>query len=76
MDQVASFVREGLDGDEPVLVMVTADKIALLEDELGADAARVSFTDMGEAGRNPGRIISAWNDYAAGHLGHGRRGPS
>jgi anti-sigma regulatory factor (Ser/Thr protein kinase) len=70
---VAAFVREGLAAGEPVLVMVTADKIALLEDELGADAARVSFADMGEAGRNPGRIISAWGDFAADHLARGRR---
>jgi anti-sigma regulatory factor (Ser/Thr protein kinase) len=72
-ERVAAFVREGIEAGEPVLVMVTADKIGLLEDELGADAARVSFADMGEAGRNPGRIISAWGDYAAEHLAQGRR---
>ena len=71
-ERIAAFVREGLDAGEPVLVMVTADKIELLEEELGADAARVAFVDMGEAGRNPGRIISAWNDYAAEHLAAGR----
>ena len=37
--KMAAFIREGLAGDEPVLVMVTADKIALLRDELGAEAA-------------------------------------
>jgi anti-sigma regulatory factor (Ser/Thr protein kinase) len=73
VERVSAFVREGLEGGEPVLVMVTADKIRSLEEELGADAARVSFADMGEAGRNPGRIISAWHDYAAGHLARGRR---
>jgi anti-sigma regulatory factor (Ser/Thr protein kinase) len=57
----------------PVLVMVTADKIELLRDELGADAERVHFADMGVAGRNPGRIISAWGDFAVKHGGDGRR---
>lgn len=28
---------------------------------------------MGETGRNPGRIISAWSDFAAAHLAAGRR---
>jgi anti-sigma regulatory factor (Ser/Thr protein kinase) len=73
VERVSAFVHEGLAGGEPVLVMVTADKIASLEERLGADAARLSFADMGEAGRNPGRIISAWHDYAGDHLARGRR---
>jgi anti-sigma regulatory factor (Ser/Thr protein kinase) len=75
VERMAAFIREGLLDDEPVLVMVTADKIALLRAELGSEAARVTFIDMGETGRNPGRIISAWNDFAADHLapaGHAR----
>ncbi|MEA2469326.1 MAG: hypothetical protein QOE38_324 [Thermoleophilaceae bacterium] len=70
--QVGAFVREGVTADEPALVMVAADKIELLRAELGPDAARVLFIDMGEAGRNPGRIISAWHDFAAEHLAQGR----
>jgi anti-sigma regulatory factor (Ser/Thr protein kinase) len=70
--QISAFIREGLATDEPALVMVTADKIELLRAELGPDAAQVLFTDMGEAGRNPGRIISAWHDFAAEHLAQGR----
>ena len=71
--RTAEFVRGGVPGDEPVLVMVTADKIDLLRAELGPDADRVRFEDMGEAGRNPGRIISAWADFAEEHLAGGRR---
>jgi anti-sigma regulatory factor (Ser/Thr protein kinase) len=70
--EVAPFVREGVDNGEPVLVMVTADKIELLKAALGAAADRVTFADMAEEGRNPGRIISAWNEYAAGYLAEGR----
>jgi anti-sigma regulatory factor (Ser/Thr protein kinase) len=71
--EVAPFVREGVDNGEPVLVMVTADKIELLKVELGGAAQRVTFADMAEEGRNPGRIISAWNEYAEGYLAEGRR---
>ena len=71
-ERCAAFVREGLDADEPVLVMVTADKIELIRAELGDAAGRVSFADMAEAGRNPGRIISAWADFAAEHLAERR----
>lgn len=70
--QVGEFVRAGVEAGEPVLVMVTADKIALLREELGPAADCVVFADMAEAGRNPGRIISAWNDFAAGYLREGR----
>ena len=70
--EVTPFVREGIDNGEPMLVMVTEDKIELLKSELGAAAGSVTFMDMAEEGRNPGRIISAWNDYAAGYLADGR----
>jgi anti-sigma regulatory factor (Ser/Thr protein kinase) len=73
VEQTAAFIREGLSDGEPVLVMVRAGKIERLRAELGADAEHVSFSDMGEAGRNPGRIISAWSDFAAGHLRPGVR---
>jgi anti-sigma regulatory factor (Ser/Thr protein kinase) len=75
-EKSAAFIREGLAADEPVMVMVTGDKIGLLRDELGTAADRVRFEDMAEAGRNPGRIISAWNDFASEHVeaGHSARG--
>jgi anti-sigma regulatory factor (Ser/Thr protein kinase) len=73
VDSVGAFIRGGVEAGEPVLVMVTADKIELLREELGADADGVTFADMAEAGRNPGRIISAWSDFAAGFLAEGRR---
>jgi anti-sigma regulatory factor (Ser/Thr protein kinase) len=67
VEQNASFIREGLAADEPVLVMVPADKGELLRAQLGPEADRVCFVDMRDAGRNPGRIISAWNDFGAEH---------
>src|SRR5215208_2558869 len=73
LDRMAAFVREGIAAGEPVLVMVTADKVDALRAELGSEAQHVEFADMGEVGRNPGRIISAWNDFAAEHAGGGVR---
>ncbi|WP_436790057.1 anti-sigma factor RsbA family regulatory protein [Yinghuangia sp. YIM S10712] len=56
--QTVSFVREGLASDEPVAVAVPGRNLDLIRAGLGADADAVSFLDMAEAGRNPGRIIS------------------
>ena len=72
--RASSFVRDGLERDEPVLVMVQPDKIDALAGELGADAARVDFVDMADAGRNPGRIISHWSDFATLNAGRPARG--
>jgi anti-sigma regulatory factor (Ser/Thr protein kinase) len=51
------FVRAGLDAGEPVAVAVPGARLTLLRKALGAAAARVTWLDMAEAGRNPGRII-------------------
>ncbi|GAA0424420.1 sensor histidine kinase [Streptomyces luteireticuli] len=57
LSAVTAFVREGLASDEPVMVAVPRVRLELLRAGLGADAPAVRFTDMEEAGRNPGRII-------------------
>ncbi|MCU1428449.1 MAG: hypothetical protein JWL83_2449 [Actinomycetia bacterium] len=69
--RVGAFVRDGLDADEVVLVVVTAEKIARLRDLLGGDAARVHFRDMLEVGQNPARIVQAWRDLIARHVPDG-----
>jgi anti-sigma regulatory factor (Ser/Thr protein kinase) len=73
VQRTGAFIREGLAAGEPVLVMVPGDKGELLRGELGAEADRVCIVDMREAGRNPGRIISAWSDFAAEHKAGGGR---
>jgi anti-sigma regulatory factor (Ser/Thr protein kinase) len=65
------FILAGLEAGEPILVVVGAEKIDALRDELGADASGVTFADMAEVGRNPARIIPAWRDFLAAH-GAGR----
>jgi anti-sigma regulatory factor (Ser/Thr protein kinase) len=61
----ATFVRDGLEAHEPVLVLVVPWKIALLRSALGGDAAGVMFGDMEEIGRNPARIIPVWSEFVA-----------
>jgi anti-sigma regulatory factor (Ser/Thr protein kinase) len=68
----AAFIREGLAAGEPALVVVDAEKIALLRGELGAEAEHVQFADMAEVGSNPARIIQAWGDFVAERSDPGR----
>ncbi|CAL9668565.1 anti-sigma factor RsbA family regulatory protein [Streptomyces sp. enrichment culture] len=56
-DRTVAFVREGLAADEPVAVAVPGPNLELVRAGLGTDARDVTFLDMTEAGRNPGRII-------------------
>jgi anti-sigma regulatory factor (Ser/Thr protein kinase) len=51
------FILDALAADEPVLVAVPPDNLALISGALGPAASRVRFVNMTEAGRNPGRII-------------------
>ncbi|WP_433795839.1 anti-sigma factor RsbA family regulatory protein [Actinoplanes sp. CA-252034] len=51
------FVREAVAAGDAVLVAVPGHRLGPLRDALPDVAAAVSFTDMTEAGRNPGRII-------------------
>src|SRR4051794_40859960 len=64
LDGTLDFITEGLEADEPVLVVLAAAKIDALRSELGADADRVQFADMAKVGANPARIIPAWRDFA------------
>lgn len=67
-----SFMREGLEGDEAILVVVDADKIRALRSELDGDGERVLFADMADVGVNPARIIPAWRDFVDAHGVDGR----
>jgi anti-sigma regulatory factor (Ser/Thr protein kinase) len=59
----ASFVRDSLAAEEPIMVAVIEPRRNLLREELGADAEHVHFIDMEEVGRNPARIIPAWQKW-------------
>ncbi|WP_344889871.1 sensor histidine kinase [Actinomadura meridiana] len=51
------FIRAGRAAGEPVAVAVPGDRLTVLRAAVGRAAADVSWLDMSEAGRNPGRII-------------------
>ena len=66
-----SFIREGLDLGEPVLVAVPQPGLGLLRGALDdTELQRVRTADMSIAGRNPGRIIgSVLTAFVAEHPG-------
>ncbi|TDU80292.1 sensor histidine kinase [Streptomyces sp. KS 21] len=70
---VSGFVRAALAADEPVLVAVPAPRLESLRDSLGVDAAQVTWTDMTQLGRNPGRILAALQEFADRHAGRPAR---
>ena len=71
--RTAAFLRDGVEAEEPALVVVDAAKIALLREELGDAASGVQFADMAEVGANPARIIPAWRDFVTRSAPTGRR---
>ena len=68
------FLRVGLEAGEPALVAVSEVPRALLEEELGGEAAEVRFADMEALGRNPARIIPFWRQFVEECAGRPGRG--
>lgn len=54
------FVEAGLAAGETVLVALPQPRLESLQGALGPAADEVAFHPMEEIGRNPGRLISAW----------------
>ena len=67
MDGTLGFIRESVAAEEPILVVLSAEKLDALQTELGGDADRVLFADMEEVGINPRGSSPAWQDFVAGH---------
>ena len=72
VDRTAGFIRDAREADEPILVVVRAEKIDALRDELGTDDG-VRFADMADVGTNPARIIPAWREFVDEQGGSTRR---
>lgn len=66
------FLTEGLDAGEPTMVAVVPEHTEWLKDGLGRRADEIEFVDMHELGRNPARIIPAWQQFLDDHSGPGR----
>ena len=52
-----------------VLVVVPEPRLTALRTAVGDATTDVTFTDMTTVGRNPGRIISVWDDFVRGQAG-------
>lgn len=74
LDATVGFVRDGVLAGQPVMVVVSPRRMALLSAGLGAAAGAVRFVDMTEAGRNPARLIPLWRDFVGAHPGVAVRG--
>ncbi|HYP46969.1 MAG TPA: MEDS domain-containing protein [Propionibacteriaceae bacterium] len=72
IDAMVTFVEEGLAADESVLVALVEEHSDWLRDGLGPLAASVHFEDMRVFGRNPARLIPAWQQFLDLHSGPGR----
>lgn len=68
-----SFIEDALTDGESVVVAVDPDKQEKLRAELADDGSgpRVSFMDTAALGRNPGRLIPAWQDWVAKSVSDG-----
>lgn len=72
LDAIVPFVRDGLEADEAVFVVVDAEKVELIRERLDGQARGARFADMASLGLNPARIIPAWREFVAEHEGTGR----
>ena len=70
--QLVPFIRDGIEAGEAVMVAVTPEHIEWLRNDLGPSAAQVHFVDMTQLGRNPARIIPAWQQFLDEWSGDGR----
>jgi anti-sigma regulatory factor (Ser/Thr protein kinase) len=73
VDRTSTFIRDSVSEGEPILIVVSAEKIELLRDELKGDPEGVRFADMATVGQNPARIIPAWREFVAEQAPSGRR---
>ena len=69
LDFVSRFVLEGLAADEPVLVAVPGDKLALLREEVfrrrNGAKAELRMMDITEVARNPSCFLAMEGDFVA-----------
>src|SRR5688500_12976672 len=69
IDGTVPFVVEGLANAEAVAIAVPNTKLTLLKEALSGFAHLVTFIDLSETCRNPGRIIPELRVFADQHRG-------
>ncbi len=75
LDGTISFLEAGVEAGETVLAVLPEPRLELLRGALGPLAPEVELHPMEEMGRNPARLISAWQEILrAAEPGRGVRG--
>ncbi|WP_053711157.1 sensor histidine kinase [Streptomyces sp. NRRL B-3648] len=64
---VGDFVRTQAARGRPLLVVVPGERLTRLQDVFGSEYEDITWVDMRQAGRNPGRILSLLLDFADRH---------
>jgi AcrR family transcriptional regulator len=66
--RVVPFIRDGLEARQPVIAVLGADKIALLRDALGHQAADILFGDASALYRRPAHAIAEYRRHLDAQL--------
>jgi CheY-like chemotaxis protein len=67
------FIREGLEGDEPLLVVTKEANLSALRNALDTDAGRVDLVDSAAWYRSPPQTLEAYDRYVRTRLEEGAR---
>jgi DNA-binding NarL/FixJ family response regulator len=67
------FIREGLEGEEPLLVVTKKANLGALRTALDTDAARVDLVESAAWYRSPPQTLEAYNRYVRTRLEEGAR---
>jgi transcriptional regulator with XRE-family HTH domain len=71
VDTSTPFLREGLERSEALLAITAAKNIGILTDQLGQDAASVTFVDADDGYKSPITAINAYRAFLDDALGKG-----
>ncbi len=67
LESALAYVDDGLRAGEPMLAVLGPERTGQLRAALGADADGIEFADVEGFGRNPARLLPAWQDFVDRH---------
>jgi anti-sigma regulatory factor (Ser/Thr protein kinase) len=67
VQQCGDFLDHAAEAHRPVLVMLRPDRSELLKAARREKSDNIEFADMSVIGKNPARIIPAWQEFASSH---------
>jgi anti-sigma regulatory factor (Ser/Thr protein kinase) len=65
------FILDAIAANEPILVILAAEKISQIRSRLNGRSRAVLFAEMSDIGDNPAHIIPAWDDFLKGNAAPG-----